>query len=50
MNKTKLIIHERFNGTQKMILEKFCKEHDFPVFDVYVDDGSCISSQWHPYF
>lgn len=26
-------------GTQKMILEKFCKEHDFHVFDVYVDDG-----------
>ena len=22
-----------------MILEKFCKEHDFHVFDVYVDDG-----------
>ena len=26
-------------GTQRMILEKFCKEHDFHVFDVYVDDG-----------
>ena len=26
-------------GTQKMIQEKFCKEHDFHVFDVYVDDG-----------
>lgn len=26
-------------GTQKLILEKFCKEHDFHVFDVYVDDG-----------
>ena len=26
-------------GTQKMILEKFCKEHDFRIFDVYVDDG-----------
>ena len=26
-------------GTQKMILEKFCKEYDFHVFDVYVDDG-----------
>ena len=26
-------------GTQKMILEKFCKEHDFHVFYVYVDDG-----------
>lgn len=26
-------------GTQKMILEKICKEHDFHVFDVYVDDG-----------
>ena len=26
-------------GTQKMILEKLCKEYDFHVFDVYVDDG-----------
>lgn len=26
-------------GTQKMALEKFCKEHGFSVFDVYVDDG-----------
>ena len=26
-------------GTQRMVLEKFCKEHDFQVFDVYVDDG-----------
>ena len=26
-------------GTQKMILEKFCKDHDLRVFDVYVDDG-----------
>ena len=26
-------------GTQKMILEKFCKEHDFRIYDVYVDDG-----------
>ena len=26
-------------GTQKMILEKFCKEHDFRILDVYVDDG-----------
>ena len=26
-------------GTQRMILEKFCKEHDFHVFDIYVDDG-----------
>ena len=23
-------------GTQKMILEKLCKEHDFHVYDVYV--------------
>ena len=22
-----------------MILEKFCKEYDFRVYDVYVDDG-----------
>lgn len=22
-----------------MILDKFCKEHDFRVFDIYVDDG-----------
>lgn len=26
-------------GTQKMILEKFCKEQGFNVYDVYVDDG-----------
>lgn len=26
-------------GIQKMILEKFCKEQDFRVFDVHVDDG-----------
>jgi DNA invertase Pin-like site-specific DNA recombinase len=23
----------------ELILEKFCKEHDFHIFDVYVDDG-----------
>ena len=26
-------------GTQKIILEKFCKENGFSVRDVYVDDG-----------
>ena len=26
-------------GTQKRVLEKFCKEQDFHVFDIYVDDG-----------
>lgn len=26
-------------GTQKIILEKFCKENGFTVYDVYVDDG-----------
>ena len=26
-------------GTQKIIIEKFCKENGFAVRDVYVDDG-----------
>ena len=26
-------------GTQRMILEKYCKEHDFRIYDVHVDDG-----------
>lgn len=26
-------------GTQKIILENFCKENSFTVYDVYVDDG-----------
>ena len=37
-------------GTQKMILEKFCKEHDFHVFDVYVDDGFSGLNFEHPEF
>ena len=26
-------------GTQRMMLTKFCKEHSFEIFDIYIDDG-----------